>query len=368
LLVQSFEQPFAYAAATSSPQYINEGGVFDVSAEITYEISTKDVTGRPNISQAIIYVPSGFQISNVQSLLIQDDAANITISNQAIIIDYADDAVGVLPSPNGYDRITFTTLGTPNIPAGLTNTNYTFYSTVSSKGIITGTTHQTNGTNANYPSQEIYVSASDPDVKCHIFPNTLANAIKTNSMTYTVANEGSSYNDIFQLRIKVPTDVISNIESMSSSKGAVMQYDGGTGYIYVYYTNIGALSNGQSDSISFDAIHKITNLNNPAQLKSFNSEADNNNGSGYVASSQDTLTWNVTFVPPDPKGQSYITPNEIWTSIITNTFNVYVYNNGPKGEVSDTALTNSFLPIFTSWSTSISMTLISSENWSSKPL
>lgn len=333
LLVQTFQQPFAWAAVSSSPGVINEGGTGDAytEAQITYEISTKNVSDRPAISQAIISVPAGFSISNVASLLINNDAVNIQVTNNFIVLNYADDAVGSLPSPNGYDRITFTTLGTPDIPDGVTNQKYQFSSTVSASRFIQGASHQSTDTNSLYPSQMITVAAEDPKLECHIFPNNLANAVKTNDLTYTVLNTGNAYNKVYKLRIFVDETVISNVSDMSSSLGGNVSYN--SPYIEVNYQTAGTnLPSGQSDNISFRTVHKITNITQPETTVNFTSQSDNNNGKDYVPNTQDTLTWAVHFLPPDPKGESYVSPEEFWTSDVTNTFTVAIYNNGPKGD------------------------------------
>ena len=362
MLVQSFYQPSAYAAVTASPSIINEGGVNDVNAAIVYEISTKDVADRPAVSTAMITVPTGFNISNVQSLLISDDASNIEVtSSNTIILKYSEDSAGQLPSPDGYDRITFNVYGTPDIPDGVSNQQYAFSSQVESSAFVSGAGYQITTTNATYPSQKVTVAAEDPKLSCHVFPTTLGNATKTNEMTYTVVNNGGAYNKVEQLRIYIDPSRFTSIDNWSSSKGGTVTFAGN--YLTVDYSGVGQLGSGESDTISFRIVHNITDINSPVSYINFNSDSDNNNGKGFVANSQDSQGWQVSFQPPEPKGEAFATPDEIWTSDVTTTFSVSIYNNGPKGDHVYQALI-AIPSIFTNAAdATVSSTLIASQTW-----
>ena len=360
--VRSFQQPAACASVTASPSVINEGGVSDVNASIVYEISTRGVTDKPAVCTAMIVVPDGFSISNVQSLLITDDASNIELtSSNTIVLKYSDDAAGELPSPDGYDRITFNVYGTPSLPEGVSNQQYAFSSKVDSSAFVQGSSYQDTTTNASYPSQMVRVAAEDPAVSCHIFPTTLGNATRTNDMVYTVLNNGNTYNKVALLRIYVDPAKVSSIDSWSSSRGGSISYV--APYLTVDYTAVGLLGSGESDSISFRIVHNITNISSPVSYAGFTSEADNNNGKGYLACSQGSTGWQVAFQPPEPGGEAYATPGEIWTSDCSTVFSVNIYNNGPKGDHLYQALI-AIPSIFTNASeATVSSSLIASQTW-----
>nr|HPH03865.1 hypothetical protein [Spirochaetota bacterium] len=169
MTVRSYGQPRAFASVTTSPAVINQGTTTESITAVTYEISTKGVVDRPAISQAVIELPTNaFLVTNASSLLINDDAGNISFSQTGgkrfITLNYAQDLVGSLPGMNGYDRITFTMYGTPILPEGVTNTNMVFPSTVNASAFVNGATAQYTETNTEFLKQTVSIAADNPKV------------------------------------------------------------------------------------------------------------------------------------------------------------------------------------------------------------
>lgn len=330
LKVKSYRQPYANASVTAAPAVINQGTVDEAESVFSYELSTRDISGRPPISQAIIAFPSNFVVyqTNIKSLYIYNDTANISLTNgngsNYIVLNYTE---GALPGEGGYDRITFTGYGTPQIAQDATNEKFKFVSWINSSNVV-GASLQSTGTNSAFPSQMVTIAAPDPVVAAGIFPKSLKNSDRTNTMTYTIRNNGTTYNKVYQTRIYFNTTYVDSVSDISSDYSAAVTT--GPDYIQLVYDS--PLTSGNENQVSFKMVHKITNLVNPDTTVLFNATADNRNGKGYISASQNSLGWDVTFVPPDPRGESYLMPETVYTSDITNTVNFYIYNAGPAGD------------------------------------
>ncbi len=345
LLVKSYNDPQAYAGITVSPTPVYEDNSGTVAYTYYYEFSTTGVTQAPDISKIIINYPIGVNISasNVSSLLLQNDTSNIYVSNNQIIIDYYNDPAGKLPSPNGYDRITITGYGTPDLPLNTLYTDYQWSSVVSAADIVVGSSNQYTTTNSTYPSQDIRVIITSPEITCSVDLTNgvgvprVSNAKKTNTFIYTVYNTGTT--KILKLKINLPSVFTNGFNFSSDIIGTNINYVKVSNLLYLDYLSQGTnLSSGTNNNVDNIVMRLVHNRNIPDPVTNVNvfGYADNGNTEGWVAGSPSVAPgWSIEITPPDPSGQASIYTNIIYTTISTaydtNSLTYTIWNDGASG-------------------------------------
>ncbi len=340
LLVKVYNDPKAYAGITVYPNPVYEDNSGTVKYTYSYEFSTTGIVDSPDISKVIINVPSGINISNVNSLLILDDENNISITNNKIIINYYADNVGKLPSPNGYDRVTIEGYGTPDLPINTLYSNYLWDSLVSSENIVTGSSNQYTVTNSIYPSQTIKVIVVSPeavgsiDLTNGVGVPRISNSKKTNGFVYTILNNGNT--KILKMKIVIP-EVFTNVFNITSEiLGSSINFVTNSNIIYLDYLANGTnISPSSVDKVKMVLVHNrvISDSATNVEVKCY---ADNGNTEGWVKGTASSVPgWSIDILPPDPSGQSYVKTNVIYTTLSTvwdtNIINYYIFNNGAIG-------------------------------------
>lgn len=347
LLVKVYNDPQAFAGITVSPVPVYEDNSGTVPYTYQYEFSTTGISDCPEISKIIINYPDGVNISssNVSSLLLQNDSANITVSNAThkIIINYLNDPAGFLPSPNGYDRITIKGYGTPDLPLNTLYTDYIWSSIVSSEGIVVGSSNRYTTTNSTYPSQKVRLIIVSPEIECAVDLTNgvgvpkVANSQKTNRFIYSIYNTGTT--KVLKAKLVLPSVFTNAFNFISDLIGTNINFVKASNILYLDYsahsTNIPSGKNNNVDNIRMTLVHnrsisaKLTNVN-------IIGYADNGNTEGYVIGSPTaTPGWTITITPPDPSGQSGIKTNVIFTTLSTaydtNILYYTIWNNGAVG-------------------------------------
>jgi len=345
LIIKVFNDPNCFAGITVAPTPVYEDNSGTVPYTYYYEFSTTGILNAPDISKLIINYPSGTYIaaSNVSSLLLLDDANNIYVSNNQVIIDYLNDFAGKLPSPNGYDRITITGYGTPDLPLNTFITDYLWSSIASSEGIVTGSSNQFTSTNSTYPSQAIEVIITSPEITCSVDLTNgvgvprISNGKKTNTFIYTVYNTGTT--KVLKLKLNIPLLFTNAYNFSSSIIGTNISFVKASNILYIDYlsngTNLLSVTNNNVDNI---VLHLVHNRDIPDPLTNVNivCYADNGNTEGWIKGSASVAPgWDIEVTPPNPKGQSSIETNIIFTTISstwdTNILYYKIYNNGAVG-------------------------------------
>jgi len=338
LSTKVYDDPYMYAGLSFSPTPMYEGNSV---YEMIYDFSTSGLANRPDLGVVEILMPNGFVVSNYYESIILGSLANtyITQTNyngtNRIRINYAS-AGYYLPGQNGLERIKFYVTQTPDLPIGVRTSNFVWPQMVYDKF---GTSrYLIYNTNATYPRQNTLVVIPSPQPFASVSPPKIDNAVKTNTLTYTVVNYGPTGNDIIKLFILFDTNFITNyVWGLSNKNLPANIYStniSGLGFgVFVDYTNASnPLKSGSNDVIYFTTIHKRTNVDDPPTNVPFVVYGDNGNTEGLVAGDEySPNSWSVLLTPPEPEGVAYISPTNIDTTTIVFTVTNYLYNTGAIG-------------------------------------
>jgi len=338
LSTKVYDDPYMYAGLSFSPTPMYEGNnVY----EMIYDFSTSGLTNRPDLGVVEILIPNGFVVSNYYQSIILGSLANtyITQTNyngtNRIRINYAG-AGYYLPGQNGLERIKFYVTETPDLPVGVKTSNFVWPQMVYDK--FSTSRYLIYNTNATYPRQNTLVVIHSPQPVASVSPPKIDNAVKTNTLTYTVVNYGPTGNDIIRLFILFDTNFITNyVWGLSNKNLPANIYStniSGLGFgVFVNYTNASnPLKSGSNDVIYFTTIHTRTNVDDPPTNVPFVVYGDNGNTEGLVAGSEYAPnSWSVLLTPPEPEGVAYISPTNIDTTTIVFTVTNYLYNTGAIG-------------------------------------
>jgi len=255
--------PTGESAINTNVIYTTLSTAWDTNV-LYYTIYNNGAIGN-NLGKAKIYIPSEFEILNVTSSHISNDATRISVSANVITLDYANDSNGVLKSyleiPSEKDIVTLTLRHQISSP-----TNFLINCKVSniSKTNWADTTAypgQTKTLTVEYPpvNAKYYVEVvSDP------INNIIDSATTTNSITYVITNSGKIGNRILRGYIYIPLTISTNVINIQSSKinndGSYVYYDKNTGIIHLNYIQDinGPLLGGEKDIITFDLIDYVT--------------------------------------------------------------------------------------------------------------
>ncbi len=334
------ESPYTWDVSVISPDPEGVGSIFkltnnasststksfytsDISNTFQYKIQNSAGADSENdIKIARIIIPSSFtQIYNVSSTKIVNDASDIKVTNNTIVLYYTND--GNL-EPGQLDKITFSVKDNITTPANYTfelevangKNNYAWYST------------------GNLGAENKIVSAEYPPLMAEAYiktvddPNNIIDSSTiTNSIFYYVTNYGDLGNDIQEIRIYFPTngsivkciDIDSEIVTNSLNERWV---DSGK-YIFINYANEGKRLYGKSkDKITFKLIDNITgNTSFKVYIK-----AKNDREEDYLPTVSGKTQWLFVQIPP-AYGKGAIFP----TSILvvppgTKTTNILTYD------------------------------------------
>ena len=300
----------------------------DVSNVIRYKIQNSALADSENvIKRARIIVPTSFtQIYNVESSLIANDSANISIVSNKILINYTND--GNL-QPGAIDTITFYVKDNITSPNDFTfelevangKNNFSYYST--------GNLGADNKILSSvYPPlmASAYVKVdSDPN-------NIIDSSTVTNSLTYYITNFGDLGNDIKELRIYFPTNgSISeciDIDSQIVTNSLNERWVNSGKYIFIDYQSDGNLLYGKNrDIIHFKMIDNVTGY---TSFK-ISVKAKNDLEVNYLPTKTGKTQWIFIRIPP-AYGKGKIYPNSIFVVISgttnTNILNYDIYNYG----------------------------------------
>ena len=164
--------------------------------------------------------------------------------------------------------------------------------------------------------------------KAGIVPNNIYSTSITNDFAYTVENVGNLNDRIYRIKILVPVEVtnIYNINSaLMGTNGITVNLN--SNYLRLDYDSEGQnISSGTYDIITFTG---IDNIDFGTNKLFWDSNADFYNGLGY----RDTLTGggyskDVAVEMPQALASAYIMPEEISTTLISNTFTYFITNKG----------------------------------------
>lgn len=337
--VKVYDKPYMYAGLSYSPTPMYEGS--DIYT-CYYDFSTSGLQNRPDIGVVEIAIPNGFVLSNYFSSLITG-TNNIFLTNyngtNRIRIEYSASG-NKLPGVNGLDRITFYIAQTPDLPVGIKKSNFVWpvwvYDKFGNSAFLAGT-----NTNNIYRSQNTEVIIVSPQPTAYIYPPKIDNAVKTNTFSYTVINNGPVGNDIVKLFILFDTNYITNYAwGLSNAKPSYHPANiyitniVGLGFgVFVEYTNSSKpLNSGSNDVIYFTTVHRRTNVDDPPVWASFVVYGDNGNGEGLVQGDEySPNSWSVLISPPDPEGVASLSTNYIDTTTVSFTITNYIYNTGAPG-------------------------------------
>ncbi len=345
LLVKTYTQPASDASVSVNVSPYYEG---TAEASFIYRFDTSRNANAPDISTAAIVVPdSNFNVSNFSSLILgplsstyiykTNNLSGIGAGNY-IYIDYASAGMK-LAGNQGFDKINFSAYGTADLPLGIKISNYIWKSYVNSDAFVGGTTWQMT-TNTNYSRQFIQLISKSPKPYGSIIPAKVTiNVIAASNIVncgYSLLNGGDFGNDFVRAKIIVPPDFtnIWNIHSSwqgshTNSTSAVFSNQA----IWLSYTNTGnyKLLAGSNDTITFQAIHRITNVDTNSITNYWQVYADNENTEDYVGDQNSPGSWTMLISPPFPSGENQVLNPLIFTSDMTNTITNEIYNTSPAG-------------------------------------
>ncbi|MCX8097386.1 MAG: hypothetical protein N3D81_07870 [Spirochaetes bacterium] len=307
---------------------------------VFYNLSTGGITNNPDIAMVDILVPSGFVLSNsFKSLIVPSGyvfLTNISGTNR-IRVNYQGAGL-LLPGENGLDRIEFFIVQTPDLPIGIKSSNFVWpvimYDKFGASLFLAGT-----NTNSVYRSQRTAVIITSPDALGSIYPPKINNVVKTNTLAYSVLNDGPLGNDIIRMFILFNTNYITNhawgFSNNSTSFPSVIYTTNivGLGFgIFINYTNASKpLASSSNDTIYFTTVHKRGN-DDPAVTASFIVYADNGNTEGLVQGSEySPNSWSVIITPPEPEAEAYIITNKINTTTVSFSVTNFIFNTGALG-------------------------------------
>ena len=311
--------PEAQASADIEPT-----SLYDVETNRTfiYRIVNNGIHSN-NITEAKIYVPPGiFNIigSNyIQSSHISNDSAWARYSGNVITLQYAQDNFGSLTTGQTDTVIIDVTVSAPgpvnNIlwASKVTNNQGPAYSDTS---IAPG------------KFQDVDIIELTAQARAGIVPGNIYSTSTANDFAYTVENVGNLNDRIYRIRIMLPAEVtnIYNINSaLMGTNGITVDLTGN--YILVDYDSEAQnILPGDYDIITFTG---MDNIDSGTNKLFWDSQADFNNGLGY----RDTQTGggyskNVVVEMPQAIASAYIRPEEISTTLLSNTFTYFITNKG----------------------------------------
>lgn len=293
----------------------------------TYKINN---VGKPRaIHRAVIILPGIINniITNYSSW-IADDSTNIRVSGiSSITLDYASDVNGSL-STIGNDTITI--VASDSRDFGETNVVFNCFVDDGYGYVETETTiGQTKIVNYYIPvaSAEAYIS-----------PQTITTVSESNTFTYITQNTGTGSNNIMHSRITIPAGFskVTNIQSTIISDDANNAKVTGS-YIELDYASDGSrITPLTFETVTFMAFDSISNENNYL----WRSEVDNiTPATNYMFTSvYGGESQTVQSVIPGFAGRGYITPNQVYSTVITNhVFSMIIENVGQSGNNIDKA-------------------------------
>ncbi len=320
LTVKVYTFPAAYATLQVNPMVIGQE-----EQSVTLRLDGAGEDGRPDINYFMIYIPSGFTVSNNNKntgemnivstkILLNRSVSNIYLTNlngsNFIFIDYMPNGFdGVY----GFDMINFNVYGTPPLPENMLFSNFSCPVYADSSLFLGGATWTRVDTNSF-----IKVTVSNANAVGYVYPSKVtinsSISLNTNRYKYYIRNLANPGNDIKKLRIKIPAnfDVVSGVVSSNG----VASYS--NGYVWVDY-GTRYLAGKEIDIVEFNLRHTNTNVNSGGEYASLILEADNGNSLGYVEQQEDApKTWTVFISPPIPEGENKLEPALIYVSDITN--------------------------------------------------
>ncbi|MEM0173057.1 MAG: hypothetical protein QXI16_00960, partial [Sulfolobaceae archaeon] len=320
LTVKVYTFPAAYAVLQVNPMVIGQE-----EQSVTLRLDGAGEDGRPDINYFMIYIPSGFTVSNNDpqtgkmnivstKILLNKSISNIYLTNlngsNFIFINYLPAGFdGVY----GFDMINFNVYGTPPLPSGILYSNFSCPVWADSSVFLGGATWTRVDTNSYFK-----VTVSNANAVGYVYPSkvTINSSLlaNTNRYKFYIRNMANPGNDIKKLRIKIPGNFDSVYNVISSNGVAVYS----NGYVWVDYGD-SYLAGKQIDVVEFTARHTNTNVNSSGEYASLIMSADNGNSLGYVEQSEDSpKTWTVYISPPVPEGENKLEPAKIYVSDITN--------------------------------------------------
>ena len=299
----NFQMPTATAQVYITPDEIYTSSV---SNKLVYKVYN-DGDGSNDLFDIVIFIPSAFtNITKVTSTYLSDQGHISGLGNiTAITLDYAAD--GGLLSTGQTDTITITAYDAQ------TNISTTSIWTCYVRNISGGIQYKASES-AGKSSISDFVGPPTVEV---LPPNTLDTTAASNEFTYKINNIGAGGSMPLQsARVYYDTNIITGVSVTGSAAGVITITNN---YIQLDY---GPLDFGLADTFTIKVFDNYlqgsTNISWPATV---------NKGNGYKSANV-SGTVDVNFQMPSATAEVYITPDEIYTSSVSNKLVYKVYNDG----------------------------------------
>ncbi len=277
-----------------------------VSNKLVYKVYN-DGDGSNDLFDIVIFIPSAFtNITKVTSTYLSDQGHISGLGNiTAITLDYAAD--GGLLSTGQTDTITITAYDSQ------TNTSTVSIWTSYVRNMSGGTQYKASES-AGKSSTTAFTKPPTVEV---VPPNTLDTTAASNEFTYKINNIGAGGSMPLQsARVYYDTNIITGVSVTGSAAGVITITNN---YIQLDY---GPLDFGLADTFTIKVFDNYlqgsTNISWPATV---------NKGNGYKSANVSGSV-DVNFQMPSATAEVYITPDEIYTSSVSNKLVYKVYNDG----------------------------------------
>jgi len=301
----------------------------DTTTQIKVSINNDGGTYN-NVQYVEITVPAQFtNISAVSSIVMQDDAANISVAGNTIYLRYYNDTSSYIGNMAS-DTITFT--GIDNVPLSTQST----VTLVVKVGNTTSSADLMDTSNLGEGNKWINFILPPVQASGYVTPNLIDSSTVTNTLTYYVNNTAVTENYIGELRLYVPDSIASNMIDVTSTHlsgfpgNVTVVTSGFSNYIRVLYSGASLLYGGSSDTITFKMIDHISGYSN-FQVVAEASNVQNSWTSLLVTGGQ---TNNVSIQIPPASANVSVSPNIIFASpstMVTNLLVISISNSGASG-------------------------------------
>lgn len=309
--------------------YTTISGVYDTNV-IYYTIYNNGAVGN-NLAKAEIVIPSAFEIVNVLSSHISNDATRISNVANTIYLNYDTDTKGVLKSyletASEKDIVTLILRHQITSPTSFVISNQV-------KNVSKTNYQETTA----YPSETKTLTIEYPHVKAKCYAevdadpvnNIIDSATETNALTYYITNIGKTGNQILTAIVNVPTAMSTNLLNITSTQisndGSYITYDNSTGNMRLnYQQDTHPLLGGQKDVITFTMVDHVVGETS----YSLDTDASNSRETSSLDAPSGKQK-NIFFDIPDADAGSALVNKYVYTntSPVLDSFMIKVTNRG----------------------------------------